>query len=474
MRRLHLPLALLLSVPALAQTGGARAPEAMAAPSAAAARETPPPPGPPREFKVPASRKFTLENGLEVRLVEYGAVPKVFLSLDVYSGNIDEAEGEEWLSGLTGDLLGEGTTTRTAARISEEAASMGGSVEVQVSPDDTRISGEVLSASAEAMTRLLADVARNPKFEDAAVTRKRNDRLRELSVRRSEPQSLADEKYLAAIYPGHPYGRLFPTAASLKGLTAGRVRAFYEQNYGAARAHFVAAGRFDAAAVEKAIRESFGDWKKGSAPKAIPASAHLGRSLQLVDRPGAVQSTLVVGLPVIDMTSPDWIAQTVTNAILGGSFGSRITSNIREKKGYTYSPRSRLQTHRHDANWAEIADVTTKDTGASLKEIFYEIDRLAKEAPGADELKGIQNYLAGIFVVQNSSRAGIALQLQQIDLQGLGEDYLSTYVQKVHAVTPQDVQRLSSQRLKPGGMTVVVVGDLATVRSQVASYAEPR
>ena len=347
---------------------------------------------------------------------------------------------------------------------------MGGSVEVAVRADNTRIFGEVLSEAAEGYARLLADVARNPKIEDEAVARRRADKLRQLSVARARPQQLAAEKFAAALYPDHPYGRTFPTEAMLSAYTAEKLRAFHDANYGAARAHLYVVGRFDAAAVEKAVREAFGDWKKGSPPKALPAKAHSGRSLQLLDRPGAVQSTLILGLPVIDPSNQDWIAQEVTDSILGGSFGSRITSNIREKKGYTYSPFSRVATHRHDANWAEVADVTTKDTGASLKEIFFEIDRLSKEAPPADELKGIQNYLAGLFVVRNGSRDGIARQLEMVDLQGLGDDFLSSYVARVHAVAPQDVLRIASQLLKPEGMTIVVVGDLATVKDQVAPY----
>src|SRR5260221_13792823 len=116
------------------------------------------------------------------------------------------------------------------------------------------------------------------------------------------------------------------------------------------------------------------------------------RVLDVTDRPGAAQSTLIVGMPVPNPTSPDNIPLAVTNTLLGGSFGSRITSNIREQKGYTYSPNSQISRRLHDAYWVETADVTTAVTGASLKEIFGEVERLQKEAPGAEELKGIQSF----------------------------------------------------------------------------------
>jgi predicted Zn-dependent peptidase len=193
--------------------------------------------------------------------------------------------------------------------------------------------------------------------------------------------------------------------------------------------------------------------------------------LDVTDRPGAAQSVLLLGLPVPDPTSPDGIPLAVTNVLLGGSFGSRITSNIREQKGYTYSPRSDISRRYHDAYWAESADVTTQFTGPSLKEIFGEIERLSKEPPGDAELKGIQRYMSGLFVIQNSSRSALIGQLRNVDFQGLGEDYLKTYVQKINAVTPADVQKQTAEYIKPDEMTIVVVGDKAKISEQLAPFA---
>jgi zinc protease len=174
---------------------------------------------------------------------------------------------------------------------------------------------------------------------------------------------------------------------------------------------------------------------------------------------------------VPDPAQADWIALEVTDSLLGGSFASRIVANIREEKGYTYSPNSAINTHPGHAHWVEVADVTTKVTGASLKEIFFEIDRLRKEAPPAEELQGIKNNLAGIFVVQNASRAGVVGRLAFVDQYKLGDAYLAEYVKRVMAVTPADVQRVASQYLTPDKMTLVVVGDTKTVKEQVAPYS---
>jgi len=190
----------------------------------------------------------------------------------------------------------------------------------------------------------------------------------------------------------------------------------------------------------------------------------------LVDRPGAIQSTVRLGLPTVPPTSPDYIPLVVTNAMLGGSFGSRITANIREKHGYTYSPNSALASHPGAGTWTQSADITTKDTAAALREVVNEVDRLRSEPPGEVELTGIQKYVAGTFVLRNSSRAGIIAQLRFVDLYGLPADWLRTYVQRVQALTPADITRMANKYLDPAKMTLVVVGDRKVVEDSLKQF----
>jgi predicted Zn-dependent peptidase len=248
------------------------------------------------------------------------------------------------------------------------------------------------------------------------------------------------------------------------------VQKFYKDNFGAARTHVYVAGKFDAAAMKKAITDAFSGWTKGPDPLINIPKPVTKRAFDLIDRPNATQSTVYVGLPTINPSNPDFIPLSVTNTLLGGSFGSRITSNIREQKGYTYSPFSQLSSRYRDGFWAEIADVTTAVTGPSLKEIFFEIERLQKEAPPADELKGIQDYIAGVFILQNSTRQGIIGQIAYADLHDLGDNYFETYVQKVYTITPQLVQQTAQKYLSVDKMTIVVVGDKAKIADQLAPY----
>lgn len=442
------------------------------APRASAQKQTPPAGSAPKPFTLPRKETFTLKNGTQVTLVPYGSIPKVTVSAVVLAGNINEAAEQVWLADLTGELMEEGTTTRSGEAVAQEAARMGGSLSIAVTPDQTSVSADVLSESGPAIVALIADVLQRPALPPSELERLKANFVRNLSIQRSQPGSLAQERFSKLLYADHPYGRIFPTEEMIKKFTISDVQKFYQDNFGAARTRVYVAGRFDAAAMRQSITQAFGAWARGSAPvENIPKSISV-RKIHLIDRPGAPQSTLYLGLPVVDPSHKDFVALSVTNSLLGGSFASRITSNIREQKGYTYSPNSSISTRYRDAHWLQVADVTTAVTGPSLKEIFYEIERLQKEAPPEDELQGIKNYRAGVFTIQNSSRAGIIGQLAFLDLHKLPDTYLTNYVQNVLAVTPQDVQRIARQYLKSEQMAIVVVGDKAQVTTQLTPYGE--
>ena len=436
----------------------------------AAQKQQPPAPGTPRPFTLPEVVGYSLPNGTEVRLVQYGNIPKVSVQLVVQTGNVDETAEQVWLADLVGDLMQQGTTTRSAQDIALAAARMGGSLDIGVGVNQVTIGGDVLSEFAGDMVGLVGDVATSPAFPAAELPRLKNDMLRQLSIARSQPQQLAVEKFRQVIYPEHGYGRVFPTEAAINGYTLEQARDFYNGNFGGARSTLYVVGRFDDAAVRQAAQNAFGSWRRGSDPSKVAVTPKSERAVYLIDRPGAVQSTILMGVPVITPADDDYLPLLVTNTLLGGYFSSRVTANIREAKGYTYSPFSQISSRLGSAYYAQQADVTTAVTGESLKEIFYEIDRLQKEPPSAPELQAVKNYLSGTFVLQNSSRGGIINQLAFLDLHGLSEDYLRTYVQRVNALTPADIQRMASEYVDTGNMTIVVVGDRATILDQITPY----
>jgi predicted Zn-dependent peptidase len=432
-------------------------------------RELPPPGGTPKDFTLPASDSFALENGLAATLVPFGNVPKATVRVVVRSGNLNDGE-QTWLADLSSDFFLEGTTSRSAEQIAQEAASMGGEVNVSVGEDQTTISADVLADFAPAMVELLADIVRNPAFPESELERLKRDRLRQLSVARTQPQQMAVAEFRKALYGDHPYGRLLPSEEQLSAYTVADARGFYASNFGARRSQVYVAGVFDTGATRNAIESAFGDWAAGPdilIDKPEPATGKV--VIDVVDRPGASQSNILLGLPTIAPGHADWIPMQITNSLLGGSFSSRITSNIREDKGYTYSPFSTISTRYQDAYWVQSAAVTTDVTGPALKEVMYEIENLQENPPPAEELDGIKNYAAGIFVLQNSTRGGLINILSYLELQELPDNYLTDYVSNVYAITPDQVSAIAKTYLREEDMTLAIVGD----RSQISEQVEP-
>ncbi len=437
-----------------------------------AAQQTPPSPGRQKDFSLPSVKTFTLDNGLKVTLVPFGKIPKATVTLVVRSGNLNENENEVWLSDFTSMLMKEGTSSRTGQEIADEAASMGGALVVSTGMETTSVSGDVLSEFTPAMTELIADVAMKPVFPDSEVQRIKNDMLRDLSIQKSQPSNIAFELFARVLYPDHPYGRIFPDQATIGSFEAAKAKAFYNENFGALRSHLFVAGVFDEPAVEKAAREAFNGWQKGKEPLiSIPQPLSKGM-IHFVNRPGAPQSVLNIGMPISDPSVDDYIPLVLTNSLLGGSFTSRITRNIREDKGYTYSPYSRIISRYRTALWMQFAEVETSVTGASMKEIMFEIHRLTEEPVSPGELNGIKNYIGGIFVMSNSTNAGIISQLAFLDLHGLDLTWLNNYISNIQKVTAEDVQGMMRKYFSPDNLTIVIAGDRNKVGEEVKAYGK--
>lgn len=451
----------------VANAVAAQAPTAPTAP-----KEIPPVGSVPRDFTLPAKEEFTLGNGLRARLVPYGQVPKVTIMVAIQAGNVHEGPNEVSLADLLAKLLREGTATLSATQLAEKVAGMGGSLDISAGSDQTYLWASCLSDYAPQLAALLADVVQHPALPASEIARLKTDLKRQANLSRSYPSTQARQKFSAALYGDHPYGRPIPTDAQLDALTLAQVQNFYKNQFGAQRTSVYVAGKFDAPALRQALTVAWDPWAKGPAPR-IEAVQPLTKAQVLTqDRPSAPQSTMVVGMPAADPTSPDYIRLRVTNSLLGGSFGSRITRNIREDKGYTYSPYSSVGTHYHTGDWSESADVTTKDTYNSLHEIVNEIERLQKTPPSADELKGIQNYESGMFVLRNSNPGGIINQLNNLDLQGLPDTFLTEQVKNINAVTPAQVSSTARQYIRPEAMTIVVVGDQKVVAPQLKKFQD--
>jgi zinc protease len=435
-----------------------------------AQKETPPVGGQPKPFVFPKEEVYTLPNGLKVTLVQYGSVPKVAFQATVYAGTKDDAKGKKAVSEMVGSMLKEGTKARTAGQIARETAEMGGSINVNTGTDSTNITGEVLSEFDTKFIALMADVMLNPNFKTEDLERLRANKLRSLAVARTQAGNQAWEKFREVIFQNHPYGQINPTDDEVKGYTMDDVKNFYEANYGAARTNLYVVGKFNTLAVKAAIAKAFSAMKRGTTSSRNVPAIQGKRSLTTIDRPDSPQSTIYLGMPAPNPADPDYPKFVVMDTILGGAFGSRITANIRENKGYTYSPGSFIWTRYKTGYWIENADVTTQFTGASVKEILFEINRMRTETVPRAELEGIKNYLVGLYVLQNSTRFGVIGQLENMNYNELPKSSIDNYVRDISAVTAQDVQNMAKKYLTEDKMSIVVVGDKAKITDQLKPY----
>lgn len=443
-----------------------------AAPAAADNYPPKPVPGPTKPFKVAAAETYRLPNGMQVTLIPYGQVPKTVINVRIYAGIVN-AGLDGGLPSLNALMMREGSAAMSGSQIAAAAASMGGSLQVGAGLHETMIGVSVLSDRAPDAVKLLGEVARQPTFPASEFDRVKQGFVRNIVVAKSQAQVEAAAALAAAYYGADsPYGRVLPDENKVKGYTLDQVKSFYEKNFGGARARIYVAGRFDPVAVKAAIEQAFGGWAPGPARISLPPQPQPGPKVILVDRPGAPQSTIRLAFPAPAEGTPESIPFEVTDALLGGSFTSRITANIREQKGYTYSPYSTINYNPGEGEWEFDADVTSAVTGPALKEVFGEIRRLQTEPVPAEEANGIRTWMAGTFVLRNASAGGLIGSIADRDFYGLPSNWLDNYVPSVLAVPNADFNTLTKEHFPLNKAILVVVGDLKTVEPQLKALPE--
>lgn len=438
----------------------------------AQAKEMPPVGGTPKDFKVPAQHTVLLDNGLKTVMVDYGLVPKVTIQLYIGAGPVLEPANKVGLASLLASLLEEGTATKDAKALSTTFAKMGGQLNINAGTHVTTVNATVLSEFAPLVIALFAEVIQNAALPASELDRLKSNLKRQNSVARSQPGTIANELFNQAIFGDHPYGRSIPSDEMVDGITMDDIRSFYQEEFGAKRSILYVVGKFDQGKVTAAVKDNFTDWTAGKELSYPEATPNMAADVALSDRPNSPQSTIRLGIPVPDPSHPDYVALEVMDDLLGGSFSSRITTNIREDKGYTYSPFNTLATRYKSTVWYQAADVTIESTKDALLEVAREINLLGDEVPTAEELNGIKNYMAGNFVLQNSSRGGIINQLFNIEFNNLPADYLEKRVQSIHAVTPEKIQEVADKYLDPDKMFLMVVGDEKIVAPQIEAYKQ--
>ena len=433
-------------------------------------RSKAPSPGPAPLLTLPTVQRARLSNGLELRLVEMHEVPVMRIALVFRNGAAADPSGKPGIASFTAAMLDEGAGTRSALDIADEAAFLGATLSTGSSYDASYVGVGVPVARMEPALALLADVALRPTFPAADLERLRTELLTSMLQTRDNPAAIASLAFPRLLYgTAHRYGTAENgTPDSVKALTADDLRAFHQAQYRPDAAQLIVVGDVTKDGVLPLLERTFGAWTASGAaptPPAVPDGRQpSARRIVLIDKPGAAQSQIRIGWIGVPRSTPDFFPLTVANTVLGGSFTSRLNTNLRETHGYAYGASSQFVMRRQAGPFVAAAGVQTDKTAESVREFFNEFDGIRKPIP-ADEFGKAQRNVALSFPADFEATGDLLARLQAQVVLGLPDDVYTTYVQKVMAVTPADAARVTSQYIQPAKFLVVVVGDRAKVEA---------
>jgi zinc protease len=435
-------------------------------------RSSAPPLSPEQPVAWPKRTVRTLPNGLEVVLAESHTFPKISAQLYFRSGNAVVAEHTPGLADLTASVVRTGTVSRAGRQIEEDLRRMGGDLGTHAGADSSSIGISGLAEFSSGLLALVADLARNASFPENEFERERRQKFEELKIERTTPGFLASERFRRVLFGPHPYAIIAPTEEQLSGYRREQLADYYGRNYTPANAVLIAVGDFSSAALLAEIENIFGEWNAAQpALESVPSPPkHAGRQVYLVHLPDTVQTQIIVGNLAITRHDPDWYGLVLANAIYGGAFHSRLVRNIREQKGYTYSPRSAPTPLRQHGFFSTSAAVRNDVVAASLTEILYEMDRMRSLPVTAEELESARNYLAGVFSLGVATQDGLLSQLSTQYLDRLPEDYLETYRERIRALTAEDVLRAARRHFDSAKAQIVLVGDRDQIFEQASLF----
>ena len=421
--------------------------------------------------QLPDIQKATLSNGLNVWLVEHHELPLVAFNLVIQAGADHDPLKMPGLASITADVIDEGTKTRDALEISDELQSIGADLRVQSSQDGTFMSLGTLTKHLDLALSVYTDVLMNPAFPEKEFDRIKKQRITALLQQKDQPAMIASLAFNHILYgPDHPYGNnQTGTEASLNSMTREDLQKFYSSFYRPNNATLIIVGDVTLKDMAKRLEQSLAGWKGAAIPAvAIPAaSAPDQRRVYLIDKPGAAQSEIRIGYPALARNTPDFFPVTLMSRILGGQFTSRLNLNLREKHGYTYGARCGFSFNKQPGPFTASAGVTTAKTDSSLREFFYEIDRMQSDGATLEELEFVKKGFSGAFALSFETPAQIAGALQNIVLYKLPEDYYARYLESIDKVSLADVNRVAKKYLDSSRMAAVVVGDLKVIQADV-------
>ena len=424
--------------------------------------EQPPPPLLRRHVEFPDYEIRSLDNGLRVVYVGHHEQPAVNVRMIVRAGAAADPPGQPGVASLVGQLLDQGTTTRSAQEIAGSIDSIGGALSVGTARDLGFVDVLVMKDSFDFALDLLADVARRPAFAPAEIERQRNQVLSGLRVSYDDPAYIASVVFNRLVYGFHPYG--MPqggTPRSIRTITRGDLVAFHRTHYLPNNAVLAVVGDVTAEEAFAGVERALGDWSRGPLPPAVNADniPRPTRRLVVINKPGAVQTVIHAGHVALPRAHPDFLKFDVAIKILGGEGGNRLGSVLRTERSLTYAASADIAGRQIAGDFMAKTDTRSAATAEALRLTVDEIARLRRERVRQRELRSAQDYLAGSFPITIETPNAIAARVLEAILYGLDLDAIEDYPDRVNAVTVRDIERVAEAWLQPAALSMVLVGD---------------
>ncbi len=413
--------------------------------------------GPAKTINIKDSEVYKTSNGITVILSENHKLPRV--TFEVVVGSNPKMEGElAGLSDIAGSLITAGTTNRSKDEIDATIDYIG----ANLSADDNSIRLSCLTKHMSKGLDIMSDVLLNANFPQNEVDRVIKQNESGLLSAKSDAGTMANNAVSKVNFPNHPYGEIM-TEASLANINRGMLEGFYKQTFTPEGSYLVVVGDIDMETLKPIVEQYFGSWKGGQPYKAELTSKNTnsGNRVFFVNKPGAVQSVIQVTFPIdIKAGHPDYLKLNVLNQVLGGGgFGSRLMQNLREDKAYTYGCYSRLNV-TENGSWINAGgNFRNAVTDSAITQILYEFDRIIKSEVTQDELDLIKSSMAGSFSRSLESPSTVARFALSIIRNNLPKDYYQTYLQKLAAISKQDILDVAKKYLTANKLNIVVVGN---------------
>jgi predicted Zn-dependent peptidase len=371
-------------------------------------------------------------------------------------------------------MLNEGTVNYSSLELAEKIERLGAHLSASSSEDFVIVAASSLSIYSSEILQLVGEIVFRATFPEAELDLYRRNTIENLKFQRSQPGFLANEQVASVLYGEHPYARISPTAEDIEKLSRDTIADFYAGQLLPNNSVLIAVGDIEKDEFLAEVKEQFGGWQRGEVPVArfpLPPKRK-GRSLTIVDRPGSAQTNIVLANLAFERNHPDYFPAIVMNQILGAGASSRVFMNLREEKGYTYGAYTRLDAKRVAGDFEATAEVRTQVTGDSLREFFYELERIRTDEVSDQELTDAKNFLTGVFPIRAETQEGLTNLIVNQQLYDLPADYLQTYRDNIEAVTVEDVQRVAKLYIQTDDFAIVLVGDARDVLPQARAYSD--